>query len=143
MATRTKTRRARAVAESYLELVRDFPLASIRSEDQLNAAQTVLDRLLAKGELDAGATMYLDALGDLVAAYEDVHYPIAPASDADMLRHLMEVKGVSQAELSRRMGLPKSTISEVLAGKRPFSRTMIRALAGFFGVEMSVLAANL
>lgn len=103
----------------------------------------MLDRLLAKGELDAGETMYLDALGDLVAAYEDVHYPIAPASDADMLRHLMEAKGISQAELSRRTGLPKSTISEVLAGKRRFSRAMIRTLAGFFVVERSVLAANL
>ena len=40
--------------------------------------------------------MYLDALSDLVAAYEDEHYPIEPASDADMLRHLMEAKGVTQ-----------------------------------------------
>lgn len=143
MATRTKTRRGRVVAKSYLELVMEFPLTSIRSEDRLDAAQAVLDRLLAKGELDVGETMYLDALGDLVAAYEDVHYPIAPASDADMLRHLMDAKGVSQAELSRRAGLPKSTISEVLAGKRRFSRAMIRTLAGFFGVETSVLTANL
>ena len=87
--------------------------------------------------------MYLDALSDLVAAYEDQHYPIAPASDADMLRHLMEAKGVTQAQLSRDTGIAKSTISEVLAGKKPFSRQMIRKLAGYFRVDVSILAGNL
>ena len=86
------------------------------------AAQDVMDRLLAKGELDDGEEMYLDALSDLVGAYEDEHYPIAPASDADMLRHLMEAKGTTQAELSRGTKIAKSTISEVLAGKKRFSR---------------------
>ena len=47
------------------------------------------------------------------------------------------------ADLHRDTGLPKSTISEVLAGKKPFSRQMIRKLAGYFQVDVSVLAANL
>jgi plasmid maintenance system antidote protein VapI len=33
-------------------------------------------------------------------------------------------------------------ISEILAGKKPFSRKMIRKLAAYFGVDASVLAAN-
>jgi HTH-type transcriptional regulator/antitoxin HigA len=67
---------------------------------------------------------------------------IKPASDADMLRHLMEAKGVSQMQLSRDMGLPKSTISEVLAGKKLFSRKLIHTLAEYFHVDVGVLAAN-
>jgi HTH-type transcriptional regulator/antitoxin HigA len=86
--------------------------------------------------------MYLDALSDLVAAYEDEHHAIEPASDADMLRHLMEAKGVTQARLSRDTMIPKSTISEVLAGKKPFSRRVIRKLADYFRVDVSILAAN-
>ena len=39
--------------------------------------------------------------------------------------------------------IPKSTISEVLAGKKPLSRQLIRKLADYFGVDVSVLAANL
>ncbi len=103
----------------------------------------MIDRLLAHGALDSGETQYLDALSDLVAAYEDVHYPIEPASDADMLRHLLEAKGVTQAELHRGTGIPKSTISEVLSGKKPFSKALIRTLADYFGVDRSVLAINL
>lgn len=143
MATKTKTNRRRKVADSYLELIMECPLASIKSESQLAMAQAMMDRLLTQGKLDDGEEMYLDALSDLVAAYEDVHYPIAPASDADMLRHLMEAKGVTQVELHRQTGIPKSTISEILAGKKPFSKTLIRTLADCFKVDTSVLASNL
>lgn len=68
---------------------------------------------------------------------------IPPASDADMLRHLMEARGVTQTQVGREAGIAKETISEVLAGKRPFSRRMIRALAEYFRVDAGVLAANL
>jgi HTH-type transcriptional regulator / antitoxin HigA len=129
--------------DSYLELVLTFPLAVIRSEEHSEAAQAVLDRLLAKRKLDDGEEMYLDALSDLVASYEDEHHAIGPASDADMLRHLMEAKGVNQTQVGQAAGIAKSTMSEVLAGRRPFSRQMIRKLAGYFKVDVSVLAANL
>lgn len=128
--------------DAYLELVLAFPLTSIQSEEHLQVAQEVMDRLLVAGDLEEGAMLYLDALSDLVAAYEDDHHPITPASDADMLRHMLEAKGVSQAEFHRESGLAKSTISEVLAGKKPFSRQMIRKLSEFFKVDVSVLAAN-
>src|SRR5436190_17586482 len=94
--------------DSYLELVMAFPLASIHSEQHLAAAQLVMDRLLARPKLDVGETTYLDALSDLVAIYEDEHFAIEPASDADMLRHLLESKGVTQAELSQKSGIAKS-----------------------------------
>jgi HTH-type transcriptional regulator/antitoxin HigA len=60
-----------------------------------------------------------------------------------MLRHLLDAKGVTQAQLSQEAGIAKSTISEVLAGKKPFSRQMIRKLADYFKVDVSVLTGNL
>ena len=143
MATKAKFRLKRPQKDSYLELIQEFPLASIRSETHLRAAQAVMDRLLAQGRLDQGQSLYLDALSDLTAAYEDAHHAIEPASDADMLRHLMEAKGVNQIQLHRATGIPKSTISEVLAGKKQFSRQMIRNLAKYFQVDVTVLASNL
>jgi HTH-type transcriptional regulator / antitoxin HigA len=142
MATNTAYSLKEAARDSYLSLVLKFPLASIKSEKHLAAAQRVMDNLLAKERLDAGEDIYLDALSDLVATYEDEHHPIAAPSDADMLRHLMDAKDVNQARLSRDTGISKSTISEVLAGKKPFSRQMIRRLAGYFKVDVSVLAGN-
>jgi HTH-type transcriptional regulator/antitoxin HigA len=143
MATKTKFSLKPKDRDAYLELVQVFPLASIKSDEHLEAAQKVMDQLLAKGELDDGEELYLDALSDLVAAYEDEHYAIAPASDADMLRHLIEAKHVKQAQLSRETGIAKSTISEVLAGKKSFSRQLIRKFADYFRVDVSILTANL
>lgn len=142
MTAKTKFRLTGAIRDSYLELVMAFPLASIKSDEQLHEAQKVMDQLLAKGALDAGQEIYLDTLSDLVGAYEDEHHAIAPASDAEMLRHLLEALGVTQARLSRDTLIPKSTISEVLAGKKAFSRGMIRKLADYFRVDASVLTAN-
>lgn len=89
------------VRDDYLELVMRFPLTSVHSEEDLVAAQEVMDGLLAQGKLSAGQELYLDALSDLVAAYEDEHYRILPASDAEMLRHLMESRGISQPDLAK------------------------------------------
>jgi HTH-type transcriptional regulator/antitoxin HigA len=143
VATQTRFRLKRKDQDSYLHLVQRFPLCSIRCEQHLAEAQEVLDRLLARPELDDGEEAYVDALSDLVGVYEDEHHAIAPAPDADMLRHLLEAKGINQAQLSEGTGIAKSTISEVLAGKRPFSRQMIRKLAAYFALDMSALAGNL
>lgn len=143
MVTKTKFGLKGKDRDSYLELVLAFPLCSIRSDEHLDEAQQVMDRLLAKGELGEGEEMYLDALSDLVAVYEDEYHAIEPASDADMLRHLLESRGVAQVQLSQESGIAKSTISEVLAGKKPFSRQMIRKLSEYFKVDVSILACNL
>jgi HTH-type transcriptional regulator/antitoxin HigA len=143
MATTRSFRFHGKARDAYLECVLAFPLTTIASDDHLEAAQKVMDRLLASGKLDRGKQAYLDALSDLVACYEDEHFAIEPASDADMLRHLLDAKGISQADLHRETGISKSSISEVLSGKKPLSRQMIRRLADFFGVDVSVFTANL
>ena len=141
-------RRAKAKArhgppESYVNLIRTFALVPIQGEDELDLAIEVLDRLTARKSLNKGEQMYVGTLTLLIEAYEDVHHPIGPASDRDMLRHLMDARGIKQIQLHRETSIAKSTISEVLAGRRAFSKSIIRKLADYFGVDVSVLAANL
>lgn len=50
------------VRDDYLDLVMKLPLTSVRTDDDLEAAQEVMDRLLAKGNLSNGEELYLDAL---------------------------------------------------------------------------------
>ena len=128
--------------DTYLRLIQELPLVSIMSDEHLDEAQTMIDRLTGEKKLDGGEQAYLDALCDLVVVYEDQHHSIPMASDADLLRHLMEAKGVTQAQIHKDTGLAKSGISEVLSGKKPFSKTMIGILAKYFHVPASVLAAN-
>ena len=103
----------------------------------------MIDCLTDKKKLDGGEQAYLDALCDLVVVYEDQYHQIPAASDADLLRHLMEAKGVTQIQIHNDTGLAKSGISEVLAGKKPFSKAMIGTLATYFHVPTSVLMTNI
>jgi antitoxin component HigA of HigAB toxin-antitoxin module len=80
-------------------------------------------------------------LGDLVAKYESTQHPVPPVSDAEMLRFLIvDAKGVSQAQVAAETGIPESTISEVLSGKRGLSRRNIGILSRYFHVSLSVFS---
>jgi addiction module HigA family antidote len=43
--------------------------------------------------------------------------------------------GISQAELSRRTGVPRSTVNEIVKGKRPIQAEVAYALGLFFGMD--------
>jgi HTH-type transcriptional regulator/antitoxin HigA len=122
----------------YLELVRQVPLRPIRSDKELQRAIAMVDGLIDRDDLGRDEQDYLDVLSDLVERYESEEYPIAPVSDAEMLRHLMEAKGVTQTEVAQATDIAASTVSEVLAGKRTLSRTHIGKLARYFHVGPGV-----
>lgn len=121
----------RALSDSYLNLIRTFPLRSIRNERELDGAQVVLDGLLRQ-KLDEGGEQYLGVLTDLIEVYEEKAYPIPEASEAEVLRMLMESNGYSQAGLARTVGISQSTISAVLGGIRSLTKEQVLSLARFF-----------
>src|SRR5204862_7188475 len=92
MATATSTRHsaaARPASSGYMKLVRAFPLRAIRNDKELAAAHAVVEALLV-ADLDEDAKDYLDTLADIVVTYEREVHPIPDASEADVLRLLME-----------------------------------------------------
>lgn len=121
--------------DRYLELIRRFPLRPIRSEAELDGATRVIDSLIDQETLTPPEQDYLDVLSHLVEAYESEHYPEEPVSDAQMLRFLIEMKGVTQSEAAKGAGIAESTVSEVLSGKRKLNRAQIGKLARYFHVE--------
>jgi HTH-type transcriptional regulator/antitoxin HigA len=119
------------LADSYFKLVRKFPLTHIRDGRQLGAAQEMIDRLLAS-DLDRGAQEYLDALTDLVEAYENEHEQFGDVSEAEVLRELMRANGLSQQRLAKVTGISQSTISAVLNGARSLTKKQVVTLARYF-----------
>jgi HTH-type transcriptional regulator/antitoxin HigA len=126
--------------DRYFKLVRRFRLRPVRSDADLDTAVRIIDGLLSQPKLSRGEADYLDVLSDLVERYETEAHPMAPVTDADMLRHLLEARGISQSNLAEATGIAVSTISEVLGGKRSLNRDHIGKLARFFHVSPGVFA---
>ena len=126
--------------DRYLELVRRFPLRPLRTDADLDAAVAVIDELTDRADLAAPEQDYLDVLADLVETYEDATIPMAPVGDAEILRFLIESKGVTQAQVAAGAGLAVSTVSELLAGKRKLNRGQIGKLARYFKVSPGAFA---
>jgi len=123
--------------EEYWRLAREFPLVSIHDDTHLEKALDVVDRLTDRSMRTAGAEEYLRALADLVYVYEQAHVTWPPVTGVDVLRHLMEENGLSQADLAPLFG-GRSVISDVLAGKRRLNLTHITRLAERFGLPANV-----
>lgn len=128
--------------DRYLDLVRQFPLRPIRSDDELGRAIDVVNSLIDQDELGLDEADYLEVLGDLVEKYETEHHPIPPVSDAEMLRHLIEAKGTTQAAVAAETGIAVSTVSEILSGKRGLNRRHIEVLSRHFHVSPAVFIGS-
>ena len=127
----------KATKEQYLALVRTFPLVSLHNDAHLDEAMTVIDQLLDIPERSTAEEEYLQALTDLVAAYEDAHVMIPSVTGVDALRYLMEENGLTQVDLVPQFGT-RSIVSEVLAGKRHLALAHITRLAERFGLPATV-----
>jgi len=123
--------------DSYLDLVRRFPLKTIKNDDQHERATAMISDLIGR-EADGGAGDYLDALIVLVNKYEDEQHAI----DEDMtpqeaLRALMEANGLSQAQVGGIIG-SESAVSMFLKGTRGLSKSQIKKLAERFKLDATV-----
>jgi HTH-type transcriptional regulator/antitoxin HigA len=114
------------------------PLLTIRNEREYDRAVKRLNELLDEIGTNERHPLYslVDTLGTLIAAYEEEHHPIPASSGADMLRHFMEDRGLSQSELPE-VG-SQGVVSEVLNGKRELNVRQVRALAQRFHVSPAV-----
>src|SRR5690349_20661808 len=112
MAT-TKTARR----DTYLKLVRKFPLVQIRTVEEVREASRFLNNLMAAGELDDGEQAYADTLTVLIERYQDDNVKLPQLPPCSTLKFLMEQHGMSQPQVAVRSGLLKSSLSEMLNGK--------------------------
>lgn len=128
----------------YYGLIERFPLVHIRDDKQLYAAQAIVDELVDKfadGAIAAGEKEYLDALSDLVVAYESKRFDAGPGmSPVEMLRYLMDQNGLTQADLAPLFG-GQSRVSDFLSGKRDLSKAQIEKLSDRFKLSPTAFFA--
>jgi HTH-type transcriptional regulator/antitoxin HigA len=111
----------------------------IRTEADYETALARIDVLMdGDPEPTSAAGEELELLCLLVGNYEAVHYPMDMPSPLEAIKFRMEQTGLKAKDLIPYIGsAPK--VSEVLAGKRALSLTMIRKLVNELGIPAEVL----
>jgi HTH-type transcriptional regulator / antitoxin HigA len=115
-------------------------LKPIKSEQEYEEALKRLEKIFhAKRNTPEGDI--LEVLSLLVHEYEEKHHKIEPLSPIEALRYEMEEQGLTQTSLAKRFGMSKSTVSEVLNGKKQMSVRFMKYLHHELGISASVLLA--
>ncbi len=114
----------------------------IRSRDEYEAALSEIERLVDRDpEPDTGEGERLDLLTVLARDYESRTLPSIAPDPVEAIRFRMEQQGLRQRDLVPYFG-SKSKVSEVLAGKRPLTLGMVRALHTGLGIPAEALLAQ-
>ena len=96
-------------------------MAMIENDMQYEATLKRIDELLEIVDDQTPAedknSVELVLLSNLVADYEEAHYPVGKPSLADSLKLRMYEMGLSQSALAAMLGMNQSKISEILSGK--------------------------
>jgi antitoxin component HigA of HigAB toxin-antitoxin module len=121
-----------------------FPVQAIRTRAQHECTVAVIEKVmayLAQHENDEAlcrdVRTYLESLAIMVEAYERQEFPDVGGKKlkgVDMLKYLMEVGGLTQADLRKEIG-PQPNVSAVLRGSRKLNARQIAALAKRFKVS--------
>ncbi|MDQ6792222.1 MAG: transcriptional regulator [Candidatus Dormibacteraeota bacterium] len=122
-----------------LELFRRFPPRVIESQEQLEATQAVVDALVRRPELDQAEEEYLSLLGALIHDWEEEHEPIPDISGPELIRVLLEERGLRQRDLVEAGIFSTETVaSDVLARRRQFRLEYVVGAARFFQLPAAV-----
>ena len=80
----------------------------------------------------------LELLSVLIEKYEEEHYPVDLPSPVEAIKFFMDQKGLTNAGMVQYFG-HISKVSEVLNGKRPLSKSMIKNLVEGLGIPAEIL----
>jgi antitoxin component HigA of HigAB toxin-antitoxin module len=122
--------------DPYFELVHRFPLRPIRSRSGHQQAKIML-RSLA-GKQPSAVRDYKTVLVSLIADYERVAHlrlDTSKVSAADIILHLLDERDMSVNGLAKLLKISQSSLSDMLNGRRDWSKIAIVRLSDYFGLQ--------
>lgn len=106
----------------------------IKSEKEFDRMVEQLERLTFKKASSPEEKALAELLMKLVQDYDDANYSLPDVEPYEMVKYLMEQRGLKQADLVPLLG-SRAQVSDLVNGRRGISKAQVKALAGFFGVS--------
>jgi antitoxin component HigA of HigAB toxin-antitoxin module len=123
-----------STATEYRNLLFKIAPRPIHSERGYDQAISLLERIMVPHP-SAALSQVIELLSTLIESYESRSWPTPCSTPANVLRHLLATRGIKNAEVARKTGIPPATLSNVLASRRSISKANSQKLAAFFGVS--------
>jgi antitoxin component HigA of HigAB toxin-antitoxin module len=130
------TTRSTISHDSYLDLVQSFPLRPIRTRTAHQQAKMMLRTL--NGKRGAAVRDYKTVLISLIAEFEraaHLRLDTSGVTAGKIVLHLLEQRGVSVNSLSKTLDISQSSLSEMINGRREWSKAAIVRLCAHFGLQ--------
>lgn len=138
MTTKTKG----ALRGTYDELLVQFRPRPISTEQQYRRVMRQIEGLMRMRRPTRAEEDLLELLATLAARYEERQFPASDVSPGEILSHLIEVRGITKADLARGTGIARQTITNIISGARGISATNRAKLADFFHVSPQLFVAG-
>ena len=138
MTTATATLDIKALQKTWAAFDRIAHLRPIRTEEEYDRTVSLMNYLLdmVGDQEDHALSGLLDLVSELVADYDANHFAIEASEPKEVLRYLIELRGLKQDDLAEIV--PQSNLSAILSGKRKISATLAGKLAKFFNISPAV-----
>lgn len=118
-------------------------MAKIKTEKQYKAACARIEELLRVVGNDTPTDdknfLELDLISDLVADYEDEHYPIKTPSLVDVIKLRMYEMGINQTKLSELLGVSPSRVSDYLTGRCEPTLKIAREMSRKLNIDADIV----
>ena len=120
--------------ETYAQLLAKYQPKVITNDTENEQAILIAEELAHKTSRTSEESALYELLITLIEKYENDTYPMGETTPLSTLLHLMEARGLKQADLIGVIG-SSGVISEVINGKREISKAQAKALGDFFHVD--------
>ncbi|MGK7927920.1 MAG: type II toxin-antitoxin system HigA family antitoxin [Spirulina sp.] len=124
----------KALSNYYLELIAAFPPRPITNEDEYQATQEQINKILDRPKLTEDDRAYLKILGLTIYDYEETHEQFPVLQGVDLIYALLEESNLRDRDLIPILEEEK-IVREILDRDRPLTPEYITKLAEFFNIS--------
>ena len=119
-------------------------MTAIKTEKEYEAMLARIDELLPLtwGDdmpEDSPENLELELISNLVADYEDIHYPIGTPSMIETIKLRMSELGLTQKKVADMLGISAAKLSGIMHGRTEPSLSLARTISLKLDIEPSIV----